>query len=149
MKVADLHLKDHNIQIFTDASNKGWGAHIEQVSTKGQWSDGKKATHKCSRIECGISGPEKVQGPVSKSNSVGCYGQINSSSLHKQTMRNPLCRDVCSPVENHDLVPSLQNNIKSQTHSRVSECDGRPTVQVKPSAVNRMVTASAGVQTDL
>ena len=40
-------------------------------------------------------------------------------------------------------------NIKSQTHSRVSECDGRPLVQVKPSAVNRMVTASTGVQTDL
>ena len=56
---------------------------------------------------------------------------------------------MCSPVENHDLVPSLQNNIKSQTHSRVSECDGRPTVQVKPSPVNRMVTASACVQTDL
>ena len=28
------------------------------------------------------------------------------------------------------------------THSRVSECDGRPSVQVEPSAVNRMVTAS-------
>ena len=41
---------------------------------------------------------------------------------------------MCFPVENHDLV---------------SECDGRPTVQVKPSPVNRMVTASADVQTDL
>ena len=29
------------------------------------------------------------------------------------------------------------------------ECDGRPTVQVQPSAVSRMVSASAGVQTDL
>ena len=56
---------------------------------------------------------------------------------------------MCSPVENHDLVPSLHDNIKSQTYSRVSECDGQPTVQVKPSTVNRMVTASAGVQTDL
>ena len=36
-----------------------------------------------------------------------------------------------------------------QTHSRVSECDGRPTVQVEPSAVNRMVSAPTGVQTDL
>ena len=53
------------------------------------------------------------------------------------------------PLEDHDLVPSLQDNIKSQTHSRVSECDGRPSVQVEPSSVNRMVTASAGVQTDL
>ena len=37
----------------------------------------------------------------------------------------------------------------SLRHHRVSECDGRPSVQVEPSAVNRMVTASAGVQTDL
>ena len=51
--------------------------------------------------------------------------------------------------EDHDMVPSLSHNIKSQTHSRVCECDGRPSVQVEPSAVNRMVTASAGVQTDL
>ena len=31
----------------------------------------------------------------------------------------------------------------------MSECDGRPPVQVEPSAVNRIVTASTGVQTDL
>ena len=51
--------------------------------------------------------------------------------------------------ENHDLVPSLPDNSKSQAHSRVSECVGRPSVQVDPSPINRMVTASAGVQTDL
>ena len=107
---------------------------------------GKKATHKCSRAEGGCSGPSKVQGPVSKPNSVGCYKQLNSSSPHKQTRRNPL---VHSPVEDHALMPSLPDNIKNKTHSRVSECDGRPSVQVEPSPVNRMVTASAGVQTDL
>ena len=80
---------------------------------------------------------------------VGCYRQLNRSSLHKQTRRNTLGGDVCSPVEDHNLVPSLPDNIKSQTHSRMSECDGRPSVQVEPSPVNRMVTASAGVQTDL
>ena len=56
---------------------------------------------------------------------------------------------MCSTVEDHDLVPSLPHNIESQAHSRVPECDGRPAVQLKPSAVNRMVSASAGVQTDL
>ena len=49
----------------------------------------------------------------------------------------------------HDMVPSLSHNIESQTHTRVSECDGRPSVQVESSSVNRMVTPSAGVQTDL
>ena len=150
MKGADLHPKDNSIQLFTDASNEGWGTHLEQTSTKDLWSDmEKKATHKCSRADGSFSGPSKVQGPVSKPNSVGCYGQLNSISLHKRTRRNPLGGDVRSPVENHDLVPSLQDSIKSQTHSRMSECDGRPTVHVKPKPVNRMVTASAGVQTDL
>ena len=107
---------------------------------------GKKATHKCSRAEGGFSGPSKIQGLVSKPNSVSCNRQLNSSSLHKQARRNPLGEDVCSPVENHDLVPSSQDNIKSQAHSRVSECNGRLTVQVKPSPVNRMVTASTGPQ---
>ena len=74
MKGADLHPKDHCIQLFTDASNEGWGAHLEQSSTKGLVGQGKKATHKCSRAEGGLSGPSKVQGPVSKPNSAGCCG---------------------------------------------------------------------------
>ena len=75
------------------------------------------------RAEGGFSGHSKVQGPVSNPNSVDCYGQLNGSSLHKQTRRNPL-GDVRSPVEDHDLVPSLPDNLKSQTHSSISECDG-------------------------
>ena len=82
---------------------------------------GKKATHKCSRAEGGFSGPSKVQGPVSKPNSVTCHRQLNSGSLHKQTRWNPLGGDVCCPVEDHDLVPWLPDNTKSQTHSRVSD----------------------------
>ena len=54
-----------------------------------------------------------------------------------------------SPVEDRDLVPSLPDNLKSQTHFRVFECDGQRSVQVEPSPVNRMVTAFAGIQTDL
>ena len=42
MRGADLHPKDHSIQLFTDASNEGWGAHLDQSSTKGLWSDRKK-----------------------------------------------------------------------------------------------------------
>ena len=146
MKGSDLHPKDHSIQLFTDASNEGWGAHLNQNSVVRL---GKKATHKCPRIEGGIPGPSRLQGPVPESNSVSCDGQLNSGSLHQQAGGNSLSRDVHSPVENHDLVPSLPHNIESQAHSRVSECDGRPTVQVQPSAVNRMVSAPTGLQTNL
>ena len=44
-KGADLHPKDHSIQLFTDASNEGWGAHLDQNSTKGLWSDREKRLH--------------------------------------------------------------------------------------------------------
>ena len=64
---------------------------------------GKKATHKCSRVEGGFSGPSKVQGPVSKPN---CWLLRTS----KQTRRNPLGGDVRSPVEDHDLVPSSKKS---------------------------------------
>ena len=45
MKGADLHPKDHSVQLFTDASNKGRGAHLEQASTKGLWSDRENRLH--------------------------------------------------------------------------------------------------------
>ena len=79
----------------------------------------KKATHKHSRVEGGLPGPSKLQGPVPEPNSVSCNGQLNSGSLHKQTRRNSLIRDVGSSVEDHDMVSSLSHKIKSQTHSRV------------------------------
>ena len=49
---------------------------------------GKKATHKRPRIEGGLPGPSKLQGPVPEPNSASCNGQLNSGSLHKQTRRN-------------------------------------------------------------
>ena len=83
---------------------------------------------------------------MSKPNSVGCNGQLNSDSLHQQTRRNPLGGDVRSPVEDHDLCHHYQITLKARHIHRVSERDGRSSVQVKPSSIIRMVTASAGVQ---
>ena len=45
MRGAYLHPKDHSIQLFTDASKEGWGAHLDQSSTKGLWSDQEKRLH--------------------------------------------------------------------------------------------------------
>ena len=148
MKGADLHPKDHSIQLFTDASNEGWGAHLDQNSTKGLWSDREKRLH-INVLELKAVSLALRDFKDQCQNQTVIVATDNSASLHQQTRRNSLSRDVCSPVEDHDLVPSLPHNIKSQAHSRVPECDGRPTVQVQPSAVNRMVSAPAGVQTDL
>ena len=33
-----LHPLDHSVQIFTDASREGWGAHLEEKLVRGKWS---------------------------------------------------------------------------------------------------------------
>ena len=143
MTGADLHPKDHSIQLFTDASNEGWGAHLDQYSTKGLWSDREKRLH-INVLELKAVSLALRDFRDQCQNRGAFFG-----SLHQQTGRNTLSRDVRSPVEDHDLVPSLPHNIESKAHSRVPECDGQPTVQVQPSAVNRMVSAPTSVQTDL
>ena len=40
-----LHPREHNVLIFTDASNAGWGAHLKQDSTGGLWSQKEKGLH--------------------------------------------------------------------------------------------------------
>ena len=117
--------------------------------TRSVVSPGKRASHKRPRIKSCLSGPETLQRPMSGPNSASCDGQLNCGGLHKQTRGNTLSRDVSTPGENHDLVPSFSHHIESQAHSRVSECDGRPTFQVESGRVDRMVTTSTGVQTDL
>ena len=104
---------------------------ITKFYTRSVVSPGKRVSHKRPRIKSCLSGPETLQRPVSGPNRASCYGQVNCGGLHKQTRGNTLSRDVCTPVENHDLVPSFSHHIESQAHSRVSECDGRPTFQVE------------------
>ena len=76
-----------------------------------------------------------------------CDEGSRSSSTVSNSLQTPQMKAFL--LEDHNLVPSLPDNPKSQTHSRVPECDGQPPVQVEPSPDNRMVTASTGIQTDL
>ena len=138
----DFPTKDHSIQLFTDASNEGWGAYLEQTSTKGLWSDREKRLHiNVLELKAVSLVPQRFKDQ--------CQNQTELVATDNSTVVAYINKQGGThSAENHDMMPSLQDNIKSQTHSRVSECDGR-LVQVKPIPVNRMVTASAGVQTDL
>ena len=108
---------------------------------------GKKATHKCSRVEGSISGPEKVPGPVPKPNSIGCYGQLNSRSQHKQggTHSAEMCAllwNIMTWCHHYQIAPKARHfpgclNVMADHLCRSNQVQ------------SRLVTASAGVQTDL
>ena len=40
-----LHPRDHDVLIFTDASNAGWGAHLDHASAAGLWSHTEQQLH--------------------------------------------------------------------------------------------------------
>ena len=45
LKGQPLHPLRHALQLFTDASNEGWGAHLGDFTAKGLWSKPKADLH--------------------------------------------------------------------------------------------------------
>ena len=60
--------------------------------------------HKHFRTKGSVLGPKSLQASMPKSNSPGCHGQLNGSSLYQQTGRDSLSRDVRPSMEDHELV---------------------------------------------
>ena len=105
LKGADLHPQEHNVQVFTDASNVGWGVHLNQDSIKGLWSDLEKSLHiNVLELKAVFLALKHFRLQCQNQNSPGCHGQLNGSSLHQQTGRDSLSRDVHPSMENHELV---------------------------------------------
>ena len=149
MRGADLHPKDHSIQLFTDASNVGWGAHLDQSSTKGLWSPQEKGLH-INVLEL------KAVSLALRHFKDQCQDQTVLVATDNSTVVAYINKqggthsaEMCALLWKLMTWCHHYHNLESQAHSRLPECDGRPTFQVEPGPVDRMVTSSTGVQTDL
>ena len=62
-----LHPLQHALQMFTDTSNEGWGAHLRGSTAGGVWSDKEMYLHINFLDFKGLPGPQKfrasLQGP--------------------------------------------------------------------------------------
>ena len=45
LKGSNLHQKEHNMLMFTDASEKGWGAHLNNCTVSGVWQPSERNLH--------------------------------------------------------------------------------------------------------
>ena len=121
-----LHPMKHALQIFTDASKEGWGAHLNELTARGSWSVPESQLH----INQGsLSSLKRVPRSLCKSNCPSGYGQHDSRSIHKQGRRHEVGPSVCPPVENLDLVFPETSHSKSPSYSGQAKCDSRQTIQ--------------------
>ena len=116
-----LHPLKHALQIFTDASNKGWGAK-----------------------SC-ISSSKRVSNPGLQQDSVDSYRQHNSGCLYQQRGGDEVGVTVCPTVENPVLVHQTTGNSQGTSHPRPAERDSRQAIQTWPDHSNRVVTSSSSV----
>ena len=114
MKSADLHPKDHSIQLFTDASNKGRGTHLEQASTKGlsERSEREKRLHSLTIFEKfgGFLHP-----PVKEEIFMYLYQYLNSRPLTIDGYSMTIV-DTLGPTGLHFSQNSDLNRILSSFH---------------------------------
>ena len=65
-----LHPQEHNTLIFTDASDQGWGAHLENMTVSGNWTSQEKTLHinvlELKAVKDSLSGLKKLSKQNSK-----------------------------------------------------------------------------------
>ena len=151
MKGADLYPKDQSIQLFTDASNEGWCAHLEQTSTKGLWSDREKRLHvNVLELKAVSQALQRLKDQCrNKTVLVATDNSTVVAYINKQggTHSAEMCILLWKIMTwcHHYQITLKARHIPGYLNVMSSQ----PSVQVESSPVNRMVTASAGVQTDL
>ena len=147
LKGADLHPQGHSV--YRRLKHRLGGSLKSRFYQRTVVRSGKTIAHKRFRTKDSVLGPKTFQASMTKSNSPGCHGQLNGSSLHQQTRRDSLSRDVHPSMENHELMSSIQNISTCQTHSRVPKCDCGLPVQINSNSVNGVVITPSGVQKNL
>ena len=138
-----LHPIKHALQIFTDASKEGWGAHLNELTARGSWSVPESKLHiNHLELKAVFLALERVPGPMHKPNSPSGHRQYHCSSLHKQRRRHEVGPSLCPTVENLDLVFPATSNPQSPAYPWPAKCDSRQAVQTKSNHSNRMVPPS-------
>ena len=75
-----LHPLKHALQILTDASKEGWGAHLEGNLVPSR----KQVAHKPLRAKNSFSSSKRVSNPLLQQDSSDSYRQHNSGCLYQQ-----------------------------------------------------------------
>ena len=139
-----LHPIKHALQIFTDASREGWGAHLNGHMARGSWSLPESKLH-INYLELkAVFLALRVPRPLREQDSSCSNRQHYSSVIYKQGRRHEVGPTLCPAVENLDLVYPETSDSQSPTHPRSAECGSRQAIPARPDHSDRVVSPSRG-----
>ena len=101
-----LHPIRHALQMFTDASKEGWGAHLNERTAR------KQAAYKLFGTKGSFSSLKRVSRPLCRQDSACGNRQYYSSVIHKQGRRHEVGHTLCPTMEDLDLVYQTSSNSK-------------------------------------
>ena len=140
-----LHPLKHALQIFTDASSEGWGAHLDDHTARGTWSLPESKLH-INHLELkAVFLALKEFRTLVCNKTVDSYRQHNSGCLYQQRRGDEVGVTVCPTVENPVLVHQTTGNPQGTSHPRPAERDSRQAIQTWPDHSNRVVTSSSSI----
>ena len=150
---APMHPPNPDIQIFTDSSMEGWGAHTLNLEVSGVWSPNERTLH-INNLEL-----RAVVLALKHWERVNCHWENNTKSLvasdnstvvayiNKQGGTCSIKITVHGSKRNVDLVPSEGNNSPCKIYSRKAPCSSRSVEQEGANSPHRVVPLSQDFQT--
>ena len=119
-----LHPLQHALQIFTDTSNKGWGAHLENYTAQGVWSIPESNLH----IKF-----------------LDLKAVLLSLKKFEHLWRYEIRLSLCPPLEIPILVQSETICPTSPSHSMPPQCDSRQVIMTQTNDPDGVISASGSV----
>ena len=144
-----LHAEEHNLLLFTDASVKGWSAHLGDQTVSGLWLDTCKFAYQHSGIESSVFGNKVFSNPSNEQEGLGGLRQYNSSVLPQQVGGDPFPGNVANDMTSDRILQPQGNFAKGSAHTGLSECDSRQPFSQRQDYSNRMVSSSQDFSGDL
>ena len=144
-----LHPVKHALQLFTDASKEGWGAHLNEHTARRDWSLPESKLHiNLLELKAIFLALKRFQ-KLCQNNVVLIARQHYSGDICKQGRRHEIRTSMCPSLEDYDLVYQKSGHPQSSPHPRSPECGSREAPQVGPNHSNRMVSPPTNFSSNL
>ena len=144
-----LHAEEHNLLLFTDASVKGWGAHLGDLTVSGLWSDRETNLHiNILELKAVFLAIRSFQTHLLNKRVLVASDNSAVAYLNKQG-GDSFTRNVSHVMASHGFLSSQSNFAEGSTHTGLSQCDSRQPLTQGQGHTDRMVSSSQNFSKDL